>query len=99
MRTFMPRTIVAPSRNYLEERNFCVRKHQSKKKFSPTYTGSNLYWLTNLGDPRQRVKHRQKTPHNRGADFSFSDHLIGEGLGKPEMTGFAISCVHRCAPR
>ena len=27
----------------------------------------------------------------------FFDHRVGEGLRTLEMTGFVVSCVHRCA--
>ena len=46
---------------------------------------------------RQRAKRGEKTATTGGAADTLSDHLIGEGLEKPEIAGCGVSCVHRCA--
>jgi hypothetical protein len=47
---------------------------------------------------RQRAKRGEKTAKTGDAADTLSNHLIGEGLGKPEITGFAVSCVSTGVP-
>jgi hypothetical protein len=46
---------------------------------------------------KQRAKRGQKTAKTGDSADTLADHLIGEGLEKPEIAGFAVSCVHPCA--
>ena len=54
----------------------------------------NVCWqaISRRGETGGERPHKMKSPQT-----PFLNHRVGKGLGKPEIAGFALSCVHPCA--